>query len=368
MHFFTHLQDASDIIHIDDVLAIEESIVSPILGIKGDWFCEKFEKLAWLICFYCRQNRCYVKNDCFPARKSSYAATNYCTFGIENWKSKYHRLQQKIFCSIFSCYQTVAPLIKLKLCFMLLCWLSVAAPPADRCDQTPSQQPTGKAYRFGSPPTTCPKVAQRCCTIWAIIRLPPKVGGAVFPVGTKCCLSRSPFAGVRVSWHSLCGLIAKRNEIAATITAPHSLRQLPPLKRDERSCRRCVQLQVCSMYHRACEGGNANSGGFGDVYWHELVGRFSKDQVSLLQQCCCVVLKTIATAPTWTGGVFRTLGTCLVTWRVWRAATTSRALDSVGCRTRKAWSLLFRHAIEQAPQQQQSTRSSKILVGRSHLL
>ncbi|MCO5601360.1 hypothetical protein L7F22_055480 [Adiantum nelumboides] len=72
--------------------------------------------------------------------------------------------------------------------------------------------------------------------------------------------------GVTTQRGDLLGLVMRRNEHATNMLSASSTQQLPPMLQSMHLCQRCWHVDVCSIYHKALEGGTAESSGLGEVF------------------------------------------------------------------------------------------------------
>ncbi|KAH9297337.1 hypothetical protein KI387_029019, partial [Taxus chinensis] len=72
--------------------------------------------------------------------------------------------------------------------------------------------------------------------------------------------------GVAVQHADVIGLMMRRNEHATNLLAASSTQLLPPMLKSYSMCQGCRHLDACTVYHKAQEGGNAESSGLGDLF------------------------------------------------------------------------------------------------------
>lgn len=72
--------------------------------------------------------------------------------------------------------------------------------------------------------------------------------------------------GIAVQHADLVGLIMQRNEHATNLLTASSTQMLPPMLKSYSTCQGCRHLEICTVYHKAQEWGNAESSGLGDLF------------------------------------------------------------------------------------------------------
>eukprot|EP01018_Ginkgo_biloba_P039983 Gb_09620 [translate_table: standard] len=88
--------------------------------------------------------------------------------------------------------------------------------------------------------------------------------------------------GVTVQHADLIGLMMRRNEHATNMLTSSSTQLLPPMLKNYNTCQSCRHLDACTVYHKAQEGGNAESSGLGDLF---------NCHVGHLSSACCEFLQ-----------------------------------------------------------------------------
>ena len=85
--------------------------------------------------------------------------------------------------------------------------------------------------------------------------------GAPAPAGLLVYLAAEDSALVPARSAEVAAILQGRNRLAADLAAPPG--RLPRLARDPGMCRSCYRLGACALYHRALDGGDAESFGLG---------------------------------------------------------------------------------------------------------
>lgn len=94
--------------------------------------------------------------------------------------------------------------------------------------------------------------------------------------------------GVAIQHADLVGLVMRRNEHAANLLLASSTQQLPPMLQNMHACQRCWHLDTCSIYHKAQEGGTAESSGLGELF-NEKTEHLSGSHFGFLKQWDCLI-------------------------------------------------------------------------------
>ena len=87
---------------------------------------------------------------------------------------------------------------------------------------------------------------------------------------------------VRASRPALMGIMMQRNALAARLRADRGdarCRTLPRMVRNERQCSRCYQQHNCFLFHRAAEGGTAQTCGVDTNLFSAAIGHLSDHQL-----------------------------------------------------------------------------------------
>ncbi|CAM6090769.1 unnamed protein product [Calypogeia fissa] len=89
--------------------------------------------------------------------------------------------------------------------------------------------------------------------------------------------------GVEAHPPELAGLMMQRNEHAHNLLKASFNQHLPPMLQDSQKCQTCQQLDICTIYHKAQEGGTQHSSGLGELF-ERSTSHLSKSHLHFFQQ------------------------------------------------------------------------------------